>query len=138
MSESGQKFHSALSVAKGHGASHSGVHHWWFQRVTAVALMVLLPWFVASLIVSMLSNDVSQAAAWFALPLNAIGMLALVIAMFWHAKLGLQVVIEDYVHTPAPKYVALLANNFICWGFALLGILAVLRLHFIDVTSYPT
>jgi len=131
-------FESPLSKAKGHGASHSAVAHWWFQRVTAIALIVLLPWFFASLIISMLSADVSQAASWFALPLNALGMVALMIAMFWHAKLGLQVVIEDYVHTPFSKYALLLLNNFVTIGFMLCGIIAVLRLHFIDVTSFPT
>jgi succinate dehydrogenase / fumarate reductase membrane anchor subunit len=138
MSQSNKKFHSPLGIAKGHGASHSGVGHWWIQRVTAVALMFLLPWFVASLIISMLSPDVSQAAAWFAMPLNALGMMVLLVAMFWHAKLGLQVVIEDYVHTNFWKYTLLLANSFVTFAFMVLGIISVLRLHFIDVTSFPT
>lgn len=131
-------FESPLAKAKGHGASHSGVHHWWVQRVTAVALMLLLPWFVTSLILSMLSSDVSAVAGWFAMPYNALGMAALVVATFWHAKLGLQVVIEDYVHTPCAKYTLLLANSAVAWSFMLLGVIAVLRLHFIDVTSFPT
>lgn len=138
MSTGDKKFHTPLSRAKGHGVSHSGVHHWWVERVTSIALAVLTPWFVGSLILSMRSADVSQMAAWFAMPYNAIGMAALIIAMFWHAKLGLQVVVEDYVHTPFAKYMLLLANNALCWGFGLLGLMAVLRLHLIDITSYPT
>ena len=138
MSNDNNQFHTPLSKAKGHGASHSGVGHWWAQRVTAVALIVLLPWFVASLCLNMTSNDVSQAAGWFSIPFNALGMAALVIGSFWHAKLGLQVVIEDYVHTNFAKYTLLLLNSFICWGAGLLGVIAVLRLHFIDVTSFPT
>ncbi len=138
MTSKHSNFESPLARAKGHGASHSGVGHWWLQRVTAVALIVLLPWFVASLIASMLSPDVGLVASWFAPPMNALGMIALLIAMFWHAKLGFQVVIEDYVHAPFAKYFLLLANNFISIGCMLLGILTVLRLHMIDLTSFPT
>jgi len=136
MSESKSKFVTPLARAKGHGASHSGVGHWWIQRVTAVPLLVLLPWFVISLITSMTSSDVAYVAGWFASPVNALGLSAMIIAMFWHAKLGLQVVIEDYVHTNFAKYSLLLLNNFICWGAGILGTLCVLRLHFIDITSF--
>lgn len=132
------KFESPLAKAKGHGASHSGVGHWWLQRVTAVALMALLPWFVLSLIHSMLSSDVTAVANWMASPVNALGTSLLLIAMFWHAKLGLQVVIEDYVHAPFSKYALLLANNFICFAGPAIGILAVVRMHMIDITSFPT
>lgn len=129
------KFESALAKAKGHGASHSGVGHWWLQRVTAVALMVLLTWFVLSIITHMLSPDVTELANWFGSPFNTAGVAVLLIAMFWHAKLGLQVVIEDYVHGPFFKYALLLANNFLCFAGAILGIMAVLRMHMIDLTS---
>ncbi len=132
------QFESSLSRAKGHGASHSGVMHWWLQRVTAVALVVLLPWFAVSLVLSMLSPDVTQVASWFSSPVNALFMVALLIAVFWHAKLGLQVVVEDYVHTPFSKYVLLFLNNFVAFLCVIAGTLAVLRLHFIDILSFPT
>ena len=138
MNHNDAKFQSPLSKAKGHGASHSGVGHWWFQRVTAVALVPLLVWFVVSLIASMLSPDVTQVAGWFASPVNALFTVALLLAMFWHAKLGLQVVIEDYIHTPFSKYFLLLLNNFVAFACGMAGALAVLRLHMIDVTSLPT
>jgi len=138
MHKGDRKFHSPLSKAKGLGASHSGVGHWWLQRVTAVALMVLLPWFVISLLCSMLVPEVGQVADWFASPLNALLMVALLIATFWHAKLGFQVVVEDYVKCPYAKYTLLLLNNFIAFAFIIAGTMAVLRLHFIDITSFPT
>ena len=129
---------SPLSRAKGLGAAKHAVGHWWLQRVTAVALMLLLPWFVFSLLTAMLSSDVLIVSTWFSNPFNALGMVALLIGLFWHAKLGFQVVVEDYVHAPFAKYFLLLANNFVAIGFAILAIMAVLRLHFVDLTSFPT
>lgn len=135
MTKKHSQFESPLAKAKGHGASHSGVGHWWLQRVTAVALIALLPWFVISLITAMLSRDVGDVANWFASPFHSVGMIALLVATFWHAKLGLQVVIEDYVHAPFWKYTWLLLNNFIAYAAVITGILAVLRMHMIDLTS---
>src|SRR5690349_14434436 len=108
MAHGSKKFHSPLSKAKGHGASHSGVGHWWLQRVTSLPLIILLPWFVVSIITAMLSSDVITVANWFASPINSLATIAMLIATFWHAKLGFQVVVEDYVHTPFAKYTLLL------------------------------
>lgn len=132
-----KKFHTPMAKAKGLGAAHSGVLHWWYQRVTAVALVFLLPWFVISLFCSMLSPEVAHVAAWFAKPYNALGMVVLVVMMCWHGKLGLQVVVEDYIHAPWCKYFLLLANQFIAFAAMVLGVIAVLRLHFIDIMSFP-
>ena len=129
-------FESPLAKAKGHGASHAAVSHWWLQRVTAVALVPLLLWFVVSLLTAMLSNDVGDVANWFSSPLNSLLMVLLLIAMFWHAKLGFQVVVEDYVHTPFMKYALLLLNNFMAIAAITLGTLAVLRMHMIDLSSF--
>lgn len=120
---------SKLSRAKGLGPAHHGVSHWWVQRVTAVALVPLSLWFLAGLLSAMLSSDASALAAWLSSPLNALLLALLLIAMFWHAKLGLQVVIEDYVHAPARKYTLLLANNFLCFLFAAAGLMAIIKLH---------
>jgi len=126
---------SRLSRVKGLGAAHHGVQHWWLQRVTAVALLPLSAWFVTSFITAMLSSNVVKVAIWFASPLNAILMVMLLAVMFAHARLGVQVVIEDYVKSPAAKYSLLLANTFICFAFAGLSILAVLKLHFLDMST---
>ena len=87
-----------LKRARGLGSAKSGTGHWWWQRLTAVALVLLTAWLVG-LLVSLVGADLATARATIARPWNAIALAALVIAMFWHAKLGIQVVIEDYVHT---------------------------------------
>ncbi len=136
MSKKQAKFESPLARAKGHGTSGGAVSHWWLQRVTAIALMLLMPWFVVSLLASMLSSDVGRVADWVASPLNSLGMIALLIAIFYHAKLGFQVVIEDYVKPPFAKYCLLLANNFVAITAAILGIMAVLRMNMVDLNSF--
>ncbi len=136
MTAKNSNFETPLAKAKGHGASHAAVGHWWLQRVTAVALIPLLLWFVVSLMTAMLSKDVGQVANWFASPVHSLLMVLLLVAMFWHAKLGFQVVVEDYVHTPFAKYFLLLANNFIAIAAIVLGTLAVLRMHMIDLSSF--
>jgi succinate dehydrogenase / fumarate reductase membrane anchor subunit len=86
-----------LKVARGLGSSQSGVGHWWTQRVTAAALVVLLIWFVIT-VLSLMHADYATALT-MAKPWNAVLLIALIITMFKHAVLGLQVVIEDYVTT---------------------------------------
>ena len=126
---------SKLGRARGLGSAHDGVSHWWLQRVTAVALIPLSLWFVYALMTVMLAPSVAHVAQWFLSPLNTIVTILLLITTFIHAKLGLQVVIEDYVHSPSMKYTLLLANLFTCFIFAAISILAVLKLHLLDVSG---
>ena len=91
------RLRNPIAVARGLGAAKDGVGHWWSQRLSAGALVFLVPWFVVTAI-SMIGSDHANASAFIAEPLNATLMLAFVLAMFWHARLGLQVVIEDYIH----------------------------------------
>jgi len=86
-----------LARARGLGSGKTGTSHFWYQRVTAVALMLLVPWLVWML-AGMAGGDVESVRATLARPWNAILLAAFSVAMFWHAKLGMQVVIEDYVH----------------------------------------
>jgi succinate dehydrogenase / fumarate reductase, membrane anchor subunit len=125
-------FRSKLARAQGLGTAHHGVGHWWVQRVTAVALIPLSVWFMYSLVTAMLAPSVVTVALWFASPVHTALMVLMLIATFWHAKLGMQVVIEDYVHTPAMKYFLLLANMFFCVALGAVSILAVLKLHLLD------
>lgn len=87
------------AVARGLGSAKEGVAHWWAQRLSAAALLFLVPWFVVTA-VSLIGVDAANARAFVADPVNATLMLAFVLAVTWHARLGLQVVIEDYIHTP--------------------------------------
>ena len=120
---------SNLSRAKGMGAAHHGVHHWWMQRVTAIALVPLSLWFVYELLNAMLNLGPYYVRGWFGNPLNASLLLLMLIAMFYHGKLGLQVVIEDYVKHPVAKYALLLGNTFFCIALGVVSVLAVIRLH---------
>ena len=87
-----------LARARGLGSGKTGTGHWWWQRLTAIALVLLVPWLIGVL-VSLIGADIDSARAAIARPWNAIPLAAFVIAAFWHAKLGMQVVIEEYVHT---------------------------------------
>jgi succinate dehydrogenase / fumarate reductase membrane anchor subunit len=135
MTVSDSKLRTELGKVKGLGTAHHGVSHWWLQRVTALALVPLSLWFFYSLVTSMLAPNVIKVAEWFASPVNAVITVLMLAATFTHAKLGVQVVIEDYVKSPFAKYALLLLNNFICIVFAAVAILAVLKLHFLDIAA---
>jgi succinate dehydrogenase / fumarate reductase, membrane anchor subunit len=116
-----------LKVARGLGSSQSGVGHWWSQRVTAAALVLLGVWFVAT-VLCLLHADYTTARATVAKPWNALLLIAFVVTMFWHAVLGLQVVIEDYVHVRWKEVALMVAIKFLAVLGALASVLAVLRI----------
>ena len=126
---------TTLGKVKGLGSAKHGTGHWWVQRVTAVALIPLTVWFVVSLIPMVQTPNVVKVAEWLASPVNALLMVLLMVSAFMHARLGNQVVIEDYIKSPVAKYTLLLANTFICYLFAGISIIAVLKLHLLDVTA---
>ena len=116
-----------IKVARGLGSSQSGVGHWWAQRTTAAALVLLGVWFVVT-VLCLLHADYATARAAVAKPWNALLLIAFVLSMFWHAVLGLQVVIEDYVHTRWKEVFLLVAIKFLAVLGALASVLAVLRI----------
>jgi succinate dehydrogenase / fumarate reductase, membrane anchor subunit len=116
-----------LGRAVGLGSAKEGVAHWWAQRLTAVALVPLLLWFVAALIAH-LGASRAAAVAWLASPVTAITMVLLLIAGCYHMALGVQVVIEDYVHGEGMKLASLILNRFVAFIVAIAGIFAVLRI----------
>ena len=118
---------SPLKRARGLGSGKSGTGHWWWQRLTAVALVLLTAWLVG-LLVSLVGADLETVRATVARPWNAIPMAALVIAMFWHAKLGVQVVIEDYVHERLVEVLLQLLVTFACAVGALASLYAIARI----------
>jgi succinate dehydrogenase / fumarate reductase membrane anchor subunit len=123
-----QRMRSPLARAMGFGSAKDGVEHWWIQRVSAVALVPLTLWFVAS-IIAHTGSDYATSIAWLRMPLATILMILLLIALFYHTALGLQVVIEDYVHSEF-KFAALVAVHLGCFTLAAAGIVAVLRIAF--------
>lgn len=118
-----------MKFARNQGSAQSGVGHWWMQRVTATALIALGLWFVIT-VITFLGSDYVSARATLAEPWNVILMILFVCTAFWHAQLGLQVVIEDYVHTRWREVVALVAIRFLAVLLAVAASLAVLRVAF--------
>lgn len=121
------RLRSALGRVRGSGSAKSGVHHWWGQRVTSIALLPLMIWFIASLATSAGLTH-AEAVAWIGHPFNAVLLLALIGLTFHHIAAGVQVVIEDYVRAEGAKIAALLAVKFACALLALAAALAVLRI----------
>lgn len=116
-----------LAKVKGLGASGEGSHHWWLQRVSAIALVPLSLWFVFS-IVSHIGDDYSEVVAWISQPSVALMLILYIGFMFFHAQLGVQVVIEDYVHSEPLKIVSLLLVKATAIVAGLAAILSVLRI----------
>ena len=116
-----------LSRVSGRGSAGEGVGHWWVQRVTAVALIPLTLWFMISMLgQSLQSYDAMRG--WLGQPWVAVLTILLVFTLAWHAKLGVQVVIEDYVHGKGAKTTLLLLSTFLHIGAAVAGIFAILSL----------
>ncbi|MGH8149978.1 MAG: succinate dehydrogenase, hydrophobic membrane anchor protein [Steroidobacteraceae bacterium] len=120
---------SALGRAEGHGSAQDGVGHWWTQRLTSVALIVLGCWFVASLL-ALPVRDYSTVAAWMRSGWTAPALVLFVIVSAWHSQLGVRVVIEDYVHEVGMKTVSLTLVTFAHVIIAAAGAYAVLRVAF--------
>ncbi len=116
-----------LSRVRGLGSAKDGTHHWWMQRVTAIALVPLVIWFVAS-IVSLAGASHADVAAWLAHPLAGLLMVLFLATGFYHLMLGLQVVVEDYVAEGWCRIASLLAVKFACIAVGLASILATLRI----------
>lgn len=121
------QFRPAIGRVTGLGSAKEGTHHFWIQRLTAIALVPLTLWFVAS-IASLAGAEQAAVKAWLSSPVAALLMLAFLISGFWHLKLGLQVVIEDYIHSEAVKITALVLNSFLCILVGGAACLAVLSL----------
>ena len=121
------RLRSPLGRALGLGSAKEGVEHWWAQRMTAVALVPLALWLVAALI-GHVGADYAAAVAWLKSPIPATAMALVVIASFAHMALGVQVVIEDYVHHEGVKIASLVALRLAAWALGAAALVAVLRI----------
>jgi len=118
---------SGLGRARGLGAAKAGVHHWLAQRATAIALVPLTLWFIYS-VFGFAGASHAQLIAWMQSPLNLVLMLALIAATFHHMQLGLQTVIEDYIHTDRCRTVAMLLMKGATILLALTAAVSVLKM----------
>ncbi len=116
-----------LGHVRGLGSAKDGTHHWWMQRVTAVALVPLTIWFAIGLI-GHVGAEQSVVQAWFGNPINAALMILFVATAYFHGYLGTQVVIEDYVHNELLKIASILAVKFAAAFLGIVSIIAVLKL----------
>jgi succinate dehydrogenase / fumarate reductase membrane anchor subunit len=118
-----------LARIEGLGSAKSGTIHFWHQRLTAVALIPLSVWFVASAL-AYVGAEQGAVAAFFAGPAEAILMFLFIVATVHHMSLGLQAIIEDYVHQERAKIVLLVLNRFACWGIGAAAGFALARMAF--------
>ena len=116
-----------LGRVRGLGAAKAGADHWWHERLSALATLLLFAWLIASLL-RLPAFDYPTVRQWLAEPLAAVPMLLLVVATFWHLKLGLQVVVEDYVHGEGGKFFWITLINFAAVFGAALALFAVLKI----------
>lgn len=120
------KLRTPLAKVRGLGSAKEGTHHWWAQRLTSIALVPLSLWFIYSL-VSTTTLDYMAAIGWLQTPMTSILLILFVFALFYHAQLGMQVVIEDYVGNEALKITSIILLKFVMLFAGLAGIVAILK-----------
>ena len=120
---------TALGRVRGLGSAKEGVAHWWAQRVTALLLIPLILWFVIALLAH-IGADRAAVTLWLGEPVTYGLMLVLLGAVFWHAALGLQVVIEDYVHGEAAKLLLILLTKAACLGLFTASFVSLSKIAF--------
>lgn len=118
---------TSIGRVRGLGSAHHGAHHWLVQRFTAVGNVVLGLWLAGSL--ALLSNrSYDGMMEWLAQPISAVAMALFIVSTFWHARLGLQVLIEDYVEDSAMRFAVFAILNFLAFGGAALGLFFILQI----------
>ncbi|MET0582391.1 MAG: succinate dehydrogenase, hydrophobic membrane anchor protein [Pseudoxanthomonas sp.] len=121
------RYRTPLKDVRGLGSAKAGTHHFIVQRLTAIALIALTCWFLY-FVIGLMHADYLTATDAVAKPWNAMLLIAFLVSMFWHAQLGVQVIIEDYVHSHGLALTAQIAVYFICILGALASVFAVVRI----------
>jgi succinate dehydrogenase / fumarate reductase membrane anchor subunit len=116
-----------IARVRGLGSARSGGHHWRLERMISVATLLLFIWFIVSLLrLPALGRD--NVVEWLSSPLAAVPMLLLIVTTFWHLKMGMQVIVEDYVQDEGNNFLTLLIVNFLTIGAAATALFAVLKI----------
>lgn len=115
------------------GSAKSGAHHWWIERVIALALVPLTVWFVIELVGNLLGADRAALQTWISSPFVALALAALTVLAFVHTRMGLQVIIEDYVHCEFKKVALVLFKDAVVLILLGLTLAAIAKLHFIGI-----
>ena len=118
-----------VARARGLGPAGHGAEHWWHERLSSVACLLLYVWLLVSLL-RLPALDHRGITEWLRDPLAAVPMLLLVAATFWHLKMGLKVIVEDYVHDEGNRFLSILLLSFAAVLGAAFGLFAVLRIAF--------
>lgn len=118
---------TSIGRVRGLGSAHSGAHHWLVQRFTAVGNVILTTWFVVSLL--LLPNySYITVHDWITKPVPATALGLMIVCVFWHARLGMQVMLEDYIHEAGSKFAVIAILNLLTFAGAAFGLLCVIRL----------
>jgi len=118
---------TSIGKVRGLGSAHHGAHHWLVARTTAVGNLILMTWLLASFVL-LPDYSYETVSGWISQPIAAVPMMLLIISVFYHAKLGLQVLIEDYVHEPGLKFGTLTALNLAAFGGGAFALFSIARL----------
>ncbi len=120
-------FKNPLARARGLGSAKTGYDHWWLQRVTAIANLFLMVWAICA-VLGLTGADYTTFVTWLAQPVHAILLSLFVVSTFTHAALGIQIVIEDYVHTEITKVLSLIALRLVLTGLAVAALFSILKI----------
>ena len=125
---------TGIGRVRGLGSSKHGAQHWLQQRLTAVGNFILLLWLIFSLL-ALPGMGYGAVITWLSAPLVAVPMMLMIVSIFWHLRLGMTVMMEDYVHDEGLKLLSLIAINFYAIGAAALGVFAIAKIAFTGVPA---
>ncbi len=123
------KYRTPISIARGLGSAQDGLGHWWLQRLTSIALVPLVVWFVVA-IISLAGQERGEVIAWLQSPFNSIVMSIFLVTTIYHANLGLQVIYEDYIQARWLQLSSRIATGFLAVVLGVTGVFALLGLAF--------
>jgi len=118
---------NAMARARGLGTIKTGFDHWWLQRLTAVSNLFLMCWAVCA-VVGLVGSNYETFTLWLSQPLHAILLSLFIMSTFTHAALGLQIIIEDYIHTELTKVLSLMAVRLVLTGLAVAALFSILKI----------